>query len=61
MISSSRSPFAMSVADLKAALADLPDWAAVQVVIGYDDADYPQERGELYVDYSGGVLTIDVA
>ncbi|MGA5599004.1 hypothetical protein ACWDCX_23525 [Streptomyces fungicidicus] len=49
----------MTVGDLKAMLAEVPDWAAVEVIT-YDEADLPEER-DPYVDYSRGVLTIDAA
>lgn len=52
-------PHRMTVADLKAALADLPDWAAVEVIT-YDTEGCPTE-GDPYIDYGRGVLTIDAA
>ncbi len=52
-------PHRMTVGDLKAMLAEVPDWAAVEVIT-YDEADLPEER-DPYVDYSRGVLTIDAA
>lgn len=48
-----------TVADLRAALADLPDWALVEVV-SYDD-DGTAEPCDLRIDYSRGVLSIDAA
>lgn len=48
-----------TVADLKQLLADLPDWAAVQVVT-QDETGCAAEHAP-YVDYDRGVLTIDIA
>uniref|UniRef100_A0AAU3H7T3 Uncharacterized protein n=1 Tax=Streptomyces sp. NBC_01401 TaxID=2903854 RepID=A0AAU3H7T3_9ACTN len=48
----------MTVADLKALLADVPDWAAVEVVTG--DEDYISTDDNLEITYERGVLTIDV-
>jgi hypothetical protein len=48
-----------TVADLKALLEDLPDWAAVQV-ISYDETGCMEDHAP-YVDYKAGVFTIDVA
>lgn len=52
-------PYRMIVADLKALLADVPDWAAVEV-LHYDEDGVPEER-DPYIDYAAGILTIDVA
>lgn len=49
----------MTVADLRALLADVPDWAAVHVVT-YDELDLPEEHDPC-VEYRAGVLTIDVS
>jgi hypothetical protein len=49
----------MTVADLKARIADLPDWALVEVV-AYD-ADGAAESCDPHIDYGRGVLTIDAA
>jgi hypothetical protein len=49
----------MTVGDLKALLADVPDWAAVEVVT-YDELDLPEEH-DPYVEYSTGVLSIEAA
>jgi hypothetical protein len=48
-----------TVADLKARIADLPDWALVEV-ISYDD-DGAAETHDPHIDYARGVLTIDAA
>jgi hypothetical protein len=48
-----------TVADLRAAIADLPDWALVEV-ISYDEEGMAEEH-DPYLDYSRGVLTIDAA
>ncbi|MFJ4051757.1 hypothetical protein ACIP29_37500 [Streptomyces coelicoflavus] len=53
------SPYRMTVADLRAALADLPDWAPVQVAT-YDD-DGCVTDADPYIAYDHGVLTIDTA
>lgn len=49
----------MTVADLKDQLADLPDWAAVQVLT-YDETGCCEEH-DPYLNYTAGVLTIDGA
>ncbi|MFD8269212.1 hypothetical protein [Streptomyces althioticus] len=52
-------PHRMTVGDLKARLAEVPDWAAVEVIT-YDNEDLPREQ-DPHIDYSRGVLTIDAA
>ncbi|MEU5838588.1 hypothetical protein ABZ820_33650 [Streptomyces diacarni] len=59
MTRSTRPPHGMTVADLRVALADIPDWASVQVTT-YDAMDCPEEH-DPRLDYSAGTLTIDVA
>jgi len=52
-------PHRMTVGDLKALLAGVPDWAAVEVVT-YDGTDCPEEHDPC-VEYSTGVLSIEAA
>jgi len=49
----------MTVADLRDQIADLPDWALVEV-ISYDE-DGAAESRDPHIDYGHGVLTIDAA
>ncbi|MGW1848599.1 hypothetical protein [Streptomyces sp. NPDC001966] len=50
----------MTVAELRAVLADLPDWAAVVIPIAIDDGGECTEDADLtYTDYQAGVLTLD--
>ncbi|MFI6960968.1 hypothetical protein [Streptomyces sp. NPDC050255] len=54
-----QTPARMTVADLREALAAVPDWAAVQVITY--DADGCASEEDPHIDYGRGVLTIDVA
>jgi hypothetical protein len=59
MQNASRPALRMTVADLMALIADLPEWAVVEVV-SYDDEGCSSTATPL-IDYGRGVLTIDAA
>ncbi|GAA1016879.1 hypothetical protein ACFQWA_28025 [Streptomyces thermogriseus] len=48
----------LTVGDLRAALADVPDWAAVEVTYLDDELGIGSSE-EIFVDYSRGVLMIE--
>ncbi|MET7704473.1 hypothetical protein [Streptomyces sp. NPDC005485] len=48
----------MTVAELRALLADLPDWAAVVIPVATED-DCTEDAPLTYTDYRAGVLTLD--
>jgi hypothetical protein len=50
----------MTVAELRAALADLPDWADVRIATAAaDGGEYTDDADLAYIDYHAGVLTLD--
>jgi len=49
----------MTAGDLKALLANVPDWAVVEIVT-YDELELPEEHDPC-VEYSAGVLSIEAA
>ncbi|WNI34628.1 hypothetical protein [Streptomyces sp. ITFR-6] len=48
----------MTVAELRAVLADLPDWAVVVVSVA-DGDDFVEDATLTSTDYHAGVLTFD--
>lgn len=51
----------MTVADLRARLADLPDWAAVEVLVDDGGPEGLKDEYDPLLTYADGVLTIDSA
>ncbi|MFD4764274.1 hypothetical protein ACFWOJ_37300 [Streptomyces sp. NPDC058439] len=49
----------MTVAELRAVLADLPDWAAVVIPVAANEDDFPEDLALTYTDYHAGILTLD--
>lgn len=49
----------MTVAELRAVLADLPDWAAVVIPVAADGDDFAEDVPLTYTDYRAGILTLD--
>ncbi|GAA1011610.1 hypothetical protein ACFQWA_00010 [Streptomyces thermogriseus] len=49
----------LTVGDLRAALAEIPDWAAVEVTYLDDELAIGSSSEDIFIDYSRGVLTIE--
>ncbi|MFF4771074.1 hypothetical protein ACFY1V_31655 [Streptomyces sp. NPDC001255] len=53
-------PHRMTVADLRAQIADMPDWAEVAVLSGGSEYEPPEET-DPYLSYAQGLLLIEPA
>ncbi|MFB6955371.1 hypothetical protein ACFCXP_37640 [Streptomyces niveus] len=51
----------MTVAELRAALADLPGYGVVMVSVDEPGEDFATEEPVVHLDYRAGVLTLDTA
>ncbi|MFF9482997.1 hypothetical protein [Streptomyces sp. NPDC014733] len=49
----------MTVAELRAVLADLPGWAAVVIPVTSPGEDFAEDVDLTYTDYHAGILTLD--